>query len=114
MVLSIVILKIYIYFKTVKPKNVLELISMGKTYKKIVYNRIKKSIIEKLKQKRNYNVESINILSDYYKNLENPKVCDVSRIINGILSFSPILVGALMLKDAESISALYKLILHYA
>lgn len=73
-IVGMFLLKIIIYLKIVKPKGFIEFIFLKTRYDSILYERTKMSIKKVLKERNNYNVDSVNILISYYKDLKPSKI----------------------------------------
>lgn len=105
------LLKITIYLKIVNPKGLIELIFLKTKYDSILYEKTKKSIKKVLKERNNYNVDSINILISYYKDLKPSKNFDISNVINYVFSFLSAFGVLVTIENTEMINAIYITIL---
>ena len=110
-ILFMLILKLIIYLKTVNPKKIVEIILLKERYKNILYNRTKKAIIEYLQENDNYNIDTVNILANYYKDLKIVKKFDISKISNYFFSFLSVLGVVITIYNMEILNTIYLIIL---
>lgn len=110
-VLLMLILKLGIYVKTVKPKKLIEIIVLKERYRNILYNRTKEAIVEYLKVNSIYNIDTIKTLINYYKDLKLERKFDISKISNYIFSFLSVFGAVLTIYNMEILNTIYLIIL---
>lgn len=110
-ILFMLMLKLIIYLKTVNPKKLVEMILLKERYKNILYSRTKEAIIEYLRKNDNYNIDTVNILANYYKDLKIVKKFDMSKISNYFFSFLSVLGVVITIYNMEILNTIYLIIL---
>lgn len=106
-VLLMIILKIIIYLKRVQPKGLLDILFLKEKYKKITYSITKDNIVRYLKENNIYNVDTVNILTDYYKDFKVEKKFDTSKISNYIFSFLSVFATVLTIYNMNVLNTIY-------
>lgn len=106
-VLLMIILKIIIYLNKIQPKGLLDILFLKEKYKKITYSITKDNMVRYLKENNIYNIDTVNILVDYYKDFEVEKKFDISKISNYIFSFLSVLGVVLTIYDMNVLNTIY-------
>ena len=106
-VLLMIILKIIIYLKIVQPKSLLDILFLKEKYKKITYSITKENMVRYLKENNIYNIDTVNILTDYYKDFKVEKKFDTSKISNYIFSFLSVFATVLTIYNMNVLNTIY-------
>lgn len=106
-VLLMIILKIIIYLNKIQPKGLLDILFLKEKYKKITYSITKDNMVRYLKENNIYNIDTVNILVDYYKDFEVEKKFDISKISNYIFSFLSVLGVVLTIYNMNVLNTIY-------
>lgn len=110
-VLLMIILKIIIYLKRVQPKGLLDILFLKEKYKKITYSITKDNMVRYLKENNIYNVDTVNIIADYYKDFKVEKKCDILKISNYIFSFLSVFGVILTIYNMNLLNTLYLILI---
>lgn len=106
-VLLMIILKIIIYLKRVQPKGLLDILFLNEKYKKITYRITKDNMVRYLKENNIYNVDTVNVLADYYKDFKIEKRFEASKISNYIFSFLSAFATVLAIYNMNILNTIY-------